>query len=455
MTEINLPEDFINRIKEQLGNESEEFLRSFQEPYHKALRIRKSAAPTLNIEGERVEWEPRGIYYVDESYGKSPLHAAGAFYIQEASAMLPVTMLDIKEEDNIGSGLRVLDLCAAPGGKTTQIADYMQGKGILVCNEIIAQRAKILSENIERMGVVNALVISEDPRNLVDRFPRFFDRILVDAPCSGEGMFRKHPEAMEEWSLENVQICADRQDWILDCASQMLAPGGRIVYSTCTFSYEEDEGSVERFLNSHKDFIQLGNSHRIFPHKDKGEGHFSAILVHRDYMERNLDEYKMSTKSPSKQGTKGGLKNPSKDDMKAFDDFCRDVFSNDFRAGLENVKDRIKMFGDKMYLTPEYMPDIHALSVLRPGLHLGTIIKGRFEPAHALSHALNTNEVKNLVNLDKTSTEVTGYLKGMTLNSQVTKGWCLVCVDGWPLGWGKANGGIVKNHYPKGLRIMC
>lgn len=524
-----LPEDFVNRIRTQLGDEADIFLDSFDATYVKSLRFNLAKNPnkilpgmkSLGIDSSKIElqrdgqedvdsqsvdyigqstvsWESRGIYYKEKgdeneftielnSPGKSPLHSAGAYYIQEASAMLPVTMLDIT-----GGGLKVLDLCAAPGGKTTQIADYMQGEGILICNEIVPSRAKILSENIERMGVRNALVISSDPNDLVVRVPRFFDRILVDAPCSGEGMFRKHPEARDEWSLENVKTCADRQDMILDCASQMLAPGGKIVYSTCTFSEEEDEGSVERFLFSHPDFIQLGDGHRLFPHKDRGEGHFAAAFTHRGYEDKYLEDtnsidginkscnndeiarlsvelqnvkpvldsssetverFKKKNKSNNSNQfkRKGGLQLPSKVELDAFKDFCKENLKKD----LSYIDvDRILMFGDRMFLVPDFMPDISGLTVLRPGLHLGTIIKDRFEPSHAWALTLKKEEVCRVCDFAEESGEIASYLKGMTLNCEGGKGWCLICVEGLSLGWGKINGGIIKNHYPKGLRIM-
>lgn len=486
-----LPIDYENRIRRQLADEADDFIKSFNEPYVKSLRINTNKNPEGILPGKitcaddtcRVNWEKKGIYYNEptdntqcgectgvtkdhmilDSPGKSPLHAAGAYYIQEASAMLPVTMLDINNAEAGDEGLKVLDLCAAPGGKTTQIADYMAGTGLLVCNEIIPSRAKILSENIERMGVTNAVVISSDPKDLVGRFPVFFDRILVDAPCSGEGMFRKHNEAMVEWSLDNVKICADRQDMILDCAAKMLAPGGRIVYSTCTFSEEEDEGSIERFLNNHKEFMLLGESHRLFPHRDRGEGHFSAKLCRSSELDlkKSLDN--------KRKGKSKTTKVSIKKELEALYDFCNSTLNYcevlgvasssekiDFAKAIpDEVINRIIMFGDRMFLTPNYMPSIDGLSVLRPGLHLGTVIKGRFEPSHAFALALSVSEAKLVADYDDTDGILLQYLKGMTISYEGQKGWIIVSVDGLSLGWGKLSGGIIKNHYPKGLRIMC
>ena len=464
-----LPIEFVNRMKEQLAEEAEAFFMSYSEPYVKSLRFRTGPGKLAFIKQEsKVSWEPKGRYYSDddEAPGKSPLHAAGAYYIQEASAMFPVTLLNIK------GSMIVLDLCAAPGGKTTQIADYMNGEGILVCNEIVPNRAKILSENVERMGVTNAMVISHEPQSLVGKFPRFFDRILVDAPCSGEGMFRKHPESRQEWSPENVQICADRQDMILDCASQMLAPGGLIVYSTCTFAPDEDEGSVERFLENHPDFVQLGKGHRIFPHKDRGEGHFAAVLAHKLYdpgvvvvtkESKEPDNNKQKGKVNNRSAAKGGIVQADKVTLQIFHDFCKENLTacktlgvNNFENDKipENIEKRICMFGDRMFLVPVNMPDIMGMTVLRPGLHLGTIVKGRFEPAHAFARAIEMPEAKRSIDFPSDSNEVRDYLKGMTISYGGGKGWSLIGTDGWPLGWGKCNGGIIKNHYPKGLRVL-
>lgn len=484
-----LPAEYIDRIREFVPD-AEGFLASYEKPYVKALRINSlknfrgilsgNTILTDKVKAQNaVPWERQGLYYYEEndacsdtegiilrSPGKSPLHAAGAYYIQEASAMLPVSMLDISEQP-----LKVLDLCAAPGGKTTQIASYMKGRGLLVCNEIVNQRARILSENIERMGVSNALVISEDPNRLVTFFPRFFDRILVDAPCSGEGMFRKHPEAMDEWSVDNVKICADRQDNILDCAAQMLAPGGRIVYSTCTFNKEEDEGSVLRFLNRHPEFQTDGDVHRIFPHTHRGEGHFSAAFIYKAYFGAvaETSESTIAGEKVVNNKKKGKISNfesrINKEQKEALITFCNDTLKScrvlgvgetgDFRKDIpKEIEDRLFMFGDRIFLAPEYMPSLNAITVLRPGLHLGTVIKGRFEPSHSFALVLSADEVRLTADYPEDSNEIAGYLRGQTLTCEGAKGWTLILTEGISLGWGKTVGTIIKNHYPKGLRIM-
>ncbi|MCR5672954.1 MAG: RsmF rRNA methyltransferase first C-terminal domain-containing protein [Lachnospiraceae bacterium] len=451
---MKLPEEFESRMKDMLGADYEAFIAGYDEPAVKSLRINRRLIPVVDYArmggifagrgtpGSVDIWP--GAYYYDEGGpGKSPYHDAGAFYIQEASAMLPVTLLDVDDR-----GMRVLDLCAAPGGKTTQIADLMNGRGLLVANEYVPSRASVLSENIERMGVRNALVVSADPKDIAERFPLFFDRILVDAPCSGEGMFRKNPEAVSEWSPENVAMCADRQDMILDCAAMMLAPGGKIVYSTCTFSPEEDEGSVERFLTRHPEYEICDKPHRLYPHTFRGEGHF-AVSMGLSTDNRNVNGSGFSCNLSA-----GGRKDIGQDPF-SFRNFLDETLNKngDFYKMLSDNTDRLLEFGDSLYLAPEFMPDIKGLKVYRAGIKLGTFKKNRFEPDHALSHVLTVGDVNSYVNLAADSNEVRQYLSGMTINcDRDMKGWCLVCVDAFPLGWGKAAGGVVKNHYPKGLR---
>ena len=246
-----LPELFLQRMRTQLGAEYDEFLLSLQRPRAVALRFNpmKGRAPKLDFVGERVPWEPMGYYYDPQARpGLHVYHEAGVYYLQEASAMAPVALLDPQP------GERVLDLCAAPGGKSTQIAGRMRGEGLLLCNEYSPKRAKILSQNVERLGIAGAIVTNETPLSLSRRLPDFFDRVLVDAPCSGEGMFRKEEAAVTDWSPETVEMCARRQDEILDCAAGLVKPGGRLVYSTCTFAPQEDEEAVLRFLDAHPDF---------------------------------------------------------------------------------------------------------------------------------------------------------------------------------------------------------
>ena len=476
-------------MQNMLGEEYPAFLESLSGKRYRALRINPLKAEIQ--EGKEklpfvlspVPWTKNGFYYEEEEQpGKHPYHEAGLYYIQEPSAMAPVPCLmeertsaaaipeqqeDVsaaaipEQQEEPATPERVLDLCAAPGGKSTQIAEYMWGRGMLITNEIHPQRAKILSENIERMGISNAIVLNETPESLSKRFIAFFDRILVDAPCSGEGMFRKNDNAGEEWSEENVALCAERQDGILDCAATMLRPGGRLVYSTCTFAPAEDEGSISRFLETHPDFC-LEKEERLMPHKVKGEGHFLAIL-HRGTKDISAERQ-----------TAGTEKSLALKDCKEFLDFAKETLTipaEELTAGKILLR-----FGEQLYLSPAETPSLRGLKVLRPGLHLGTVKKNRFEPSHALALFLKKEQVVNGINLAGDGTAVRKYLEGQTLtigagcdvemadimhrgrtaaeqaDVSLPKGWCLVCVDGYSLGWGKAAGAVLKNHYPKGLR---
>ncbi len=446
-----LPEEFKNRMKDMLGRDYGDLAACYEKPPVKSLRLnrrkvlpvdfaRMSRILTGSDSPDSVSIWPGAYYYEDAEPGKSPLHEAGACYIQEASAMLPATLIDADD-----SGMAVLDLCAAPGGKTTQIADLMNGRGIIVANEIIGSRASVLSENVERMGVGNALIISETPDRLAERFPASFDRIMVDAPCSGEGMFRKNPEAVNEWGVENVKMCASRQDCILDCAAKMLAPGGKLVYSTCTFSPEEDEECVSRFLSRHPEFRVCDEPHRLYPHTFRGEGHFAVSFVNAG-----------NPCAPGECFPDAVIKKTS---GKSFDTALVSSFLEETLVPgpvsqiVSDHPERLVEFGDSLYIVPAHMPDIKGLIVYRAGIKLGSFKKNRFEPDHALSHVLGMDDVRCYVNYPSDSPEVRQYLSGMTLTcDRAMKGWCLVCTDGFPLGWAKATGGVLKNHYPKGLR---
>ena len=427
-----LPEAFLQRMEAQLGSEYPAFLESLERPRAVALRFNplKGERPVLPFVGAPVPWEPEGFYYDPETRpGLHVYHEAGVYYLQEASAMAPVALLDPKP------GERVCDLCAAPGGKTTQIAGRMLGQGFLVCNEINPKRAKILSRNIERMGVANALVTNEHPETLASRFPGFFDRVLVDAPCSGEGMFRKEEAAVTDWSQETVQMCARRQREILDSAARLVRPGGRLVYSTCTFAPEEDEETVAAFLEAHPEFTPEpveapwfvpgeNASYRMWPHKLLGEGHFAAVLR------------KTQGESGEVPACPGG-KCP-----KAWESFAKEL-------DITLPEGKAVSFGQSLYWAPMELPELNRLKVLRPGLELGTERKGRFEPAHALALWLKTCAVTE--SFPPESPEMKAYLHGDVVPSG-KKGWCLVQAGGYAIGWGKGDGSVLKNHYPKGLR---
>ena len=427
-----LPEKFLERMKIQLGEEYEAFLTSLERPRAVALRFNplKGEVPELPFVADPVPWEPRGFYYDPDSRpGLHVFHEAGVYYLQEASAMAPVALLDPKP------GERVCDLCAAPGGKTTQIAGRMLGEGFLLCNEINPKRAKILGRNIERMAVANALVTNEHPANLARRYAGFFDKVLIDAPCSGEGMFRKEEAAVTDWSPETVEMCARRQAEILHSGAELVRPGGRLVYSTCTFALEEDELAVAAFLESHPEFepeiveapwfVPVPNGgHRMWPHKLLGEGHFAAVL-HRKGEEECEFTPTQGTKLPGEWVS-----------------FAKEL-------DIDLPEGKALLFGETLYWVPEGMPDISRMKVERAGLELGTVKKGRFEPAHAL--ALWLKDAKNVQNYPADSREMTDYIHGNVVPSSV-RGWTLVMADGYSIGWGKGDGTVLKNHYPKGLR---
>ena len=432
-----LPQDFLARMESCLGEEYPLFLASYEKEEIKALRRnplkigKEEFEERMPFSLREVPWTPVGYYYpLTEQPGQHPFHQAGLYYIQEPSAMAVAEYLEVKP------GERILDLCAAPGGKSTQIGGYLKGEGILVCNEPHPTRAKILSENVERMGISNGLVTNEMPHRLAMIFPEYFDKILVDAPCSGEGMFRKNEEARQEWSTENVRLCAKRQAEILDEAAKMLCPGGRLVYSTCTFAREENEESIAHFLERHSDFLFLEDK-RLWPHKVEGEGHYIAVLEKKGKLK---EDYR-----PLSAG--GPAKTLSLKEAKEFAEFGRECI-RDFTH-----KDwRLYLFGEQLYQLPVDMPDLRGLKVLRPGLHLGTLKKNRFEPSHALALALPPSRLRFTWELSAESREIRDYLAGQTFPAQGEKGWYLITADGYGLGWGKLAGGIMKNHYPKGLR---
>ena len=427
-----LPQAFLDRIQWQLGAEYPEFLESLERPRAVALRFNplKGEKPVLPFVKEPVPWEPMGYYYDPDSRpGLHPYHEAGVYYLQEASAMSAVALLDPQP------GERVCDLCAAPGGKTTQIAGRMLGEGFLLCNEIHPQRSKILSRNIERMGVANALVTNETPQRLATQYAGFFDRVLIDAPCSGEGMFRKEEAAVTDWSQETVEMCARRQGEILNAGGKLVRPGGRLVYSTCTFAPEENEQAIQNFLQENPEFsleqtvapwfTPAGEGmFRLWPHKLLGEGHFAAVLRKAGDAREDVPDGKME-KLPKEW----------------------EAFAKELEITLPAGKPVV--FGQNLYWAPADMPQIHGMKVLRPGLALGEVMKGRFQPAHAL--ALWLKNAKNVHDIPADTKEIQEYIHGNVVPSD-KKGWCLVTVDGYSIGWGKGDGKVLKNHYPKGLR---
>ncbi len=470
-----------------LGDEFPPFLASYDAPVSVGLRVN-----TLKIEPEMfrdlapfdlspVPWCPAG-FVVDERTsppapplqgegsssppslagrgaggvgpGKHPYHAAGLYYLQDPSAMAVAELLDPQP------GERVLDLAAAPGGKATHIASLMGNRGLLVANEIHPKRAWELAGNLERWGAPNAAVINETPERLAERFPGFFDRVLVDAPCSGEGMMRKGEAARIEWAPELVRGCALRQAGIIEQAARLVRPGGRLVYSTCTFNPEENEGTVARFLADHPDFAlikppqrpgfspgrpdwisvgaglapALARTVRLWPHLAPGEGHFVAVLGRAADMPAN---------QPPKAWRPAKL---TRTDEAAYRNFCAAHLTG------EPTVEQLALVGSYLYALPAGMPDLTALRYLHPGWWLGTLKGDRFEPSHALALGLRPEDARRVLDLPAAAAELAAYLRGETLTSPGEDGWTLVAVDGFPMGWGKRTDGRVKSRYPKGLR---
>ena len=553
---MELPKAFEERMRRLLGEEYEDFRAAYEQPEAQALRVntgKLSKEAFLSLAPfslERVPWTRNGFYYGKEDRpGRHVYHEAGLYYMQEPSAMA------VGELAGARPGERVLDLCAAPGGKTTHLASDMKSVGLLVSNEIHPARAKILAQNVERMGIAHAVVTNETPDRLAERFPAFFHRIVVDAPCSGEGMFRKDPEACEQWSPDNVKHCAERQQGILEAAARMLLPGGTLVYSTCTFAPEENEGTIGAFLELHPDFHLVRKApfdgwfapghpewvehalqstvetYRLWPHKLRGEGHFAAVLV-RDgtYPESTLlgvpgstdagNESKVPAREKKQKKNKGGKSVSALDEARLlFSQFVKDALvepevwgksmddvmhaAQEMRNGnaidekrSAQPKDQcfemektskgqiqietngeklallvtlqiqaalagtpggahLELFGDHLWLVPSAV-DLNGLKVLRAGLELGTVKKNRFEPAQALAQALRAEETRSCCDTKVCAGDdrAVRYLRGESLPADAPgeDGWCLVLADGYPLGWGKRTGDVVKNHYPKGLR---
>ena len=496
-------------MKHMLRDEYEAFLASYDEPRRPGLRfntLKKGCriishadtselsasdqdtperAPAASLFGtDPIPWASNGYYYDPKTRpGKHPFHEAGVYYMQEPSAMAVAAL------SGAAPGMRVLDLCAAPGGKSTQLASMLMGEGVLYSNEIHPARARILSQNIERMGIANAIVMNEEPSRLAARFPLYFDIVVVDAPCSGEGMFRKEEEAIPNWSPENVELCARRQREILDCAAEMTAAGGTLVYSTCTFAPQENEQNAGLFLMRHPDFEiadlpeelgtafmertglsagsaefaegasipeeirkSLSGSIRLWPHKLEGEGHYLAVF----------------RKSGRRGKRRGSAFKPlgDREVLRLWKEFCKETLTDAGIAALqtETSDAALTLFGRELYRIPEEV-GLDGLKVLRPGLHLGTIKKNRFEPSHSLAAALGPDDVRCAAEISDPDEVIRGdgkavsaYLRGESLwaqdCSQVrgNKGWCLVTNCGYSCGWGKLTGGQIKNHYPKGVR---
>jgi 16S rRNA C967 or C1407 C5-methylase (RsmB/RsmF family)/NOL1/NOP2/fmu family ribosome biogenesis protein len=470
-----LPSAFTAQMAAMLDSGLESFLASYDAPRTYGLRVNPRKLPpgspvhadiqnTFHL--EPVPWCPTGFYYEEETRpGKHPFHAAGLYYLQEPSAMSSAELLSPEP------GETVLDLAGAPGGKSTQISGKLGNSGLLIANEIHPARSLILSENVERMGAANTVVVSAAPDKLAERFPAFFDKIMLDAPCSGEGMFRKDPDAIREWSPSHVDMCAARQLDIIRYAIAMLKPGGTLGYSTCTFNKQENEDLITRVLEEYP-ALRLKAMERIWPHLSKGEGHFVAVLqlltgdsgeAEPTLKAGHSPDAASSTSRPDKKhrprspGKSSSLTKQTTEAWELFQAFADASLNGmDWLPGGEPL-----LFGEQLYWLPQgrggvlHSSFLEGLRTPRPGLHLAAVKKNRVEPAHALALALSEADFKATVSFSAGSSELRSYLKGEVLPASpgVSEGWLPVCVEGYPLGWAKCSSGQLKNHYPKGLRI--
>ena len=447
-----LPSKFIDEMKEMLGDEFDDFLASYDEDYYRGIRCNTLKITPSEFEkkvpfvSEKVDWVQNGYYTSeDEQPAKHPYYFAGLYYIQEPSAMMPASQLPVEPGD------RVLDLCAAPGGKTTELGAKLKGEGVLVSNDISASRAKALVKNVELFGIKNAVVVSESPDKLAERLEGYFDKILVDAPCSGEGMFRKVHSIAKNWEQYGSQYYADIQRTVLPSAVKMLKPGGMMIYSTCTFSKLEDEDSISFILENNPD-MELIESHKLFPHKIKGEGHFVALLHKKDTATALAVE--SSAKDGKEKGTINKYDTKVRSKYKKISDEAFDFFES---IGFKINVSRLWVNEDRINMLPEDVPDLSRLRVLRTGLFLGEMKKGRFEPSQSLALALKSEEYPNVLDLKLDDDRVVRYLKCESIDvedGEVNDGYCLVAVDGYPLGWGKVDKGRFKNKYLPSWRLQ-
>ncbi len=492
-----IPALFLERMKPFLADEYPAFAASLNAAPKSGLRVNtlkltpeQFAAFSPFALGDGVPWCPAafsmtyGVTAAERkaSPGLHPYHLAGLYYLQDPSAMSPAELL------NPQPGERVLDLAAAPGGKTTHLAALMRGEGLLVANEIKNNRVGHLAMNVERWGAGNIVITNESPERLADHFGAYFDRVLVDAPCSGEGMFRKDMGARVDWSPEMVAGCAARQKNILRVAAKLVRPGGYLLYSTCSFAPEEDEGVIAQLLEDFPEFdvlelplfdgfmrgkpewLNLTAEHaesaeknkknsafsafsadsavkglngavRLFPHRINGEGHF-VCLLQRKAADSLFGSGLLTT------ATEDRLTRLSKSLAGLWRGFAAEGLSVDL------AEERLRVVGERLYFVPETSPDLSRIRFVHPGVWLGTFKKDRFEPAHPLALFLKPGQVQNALNLATGSRELAAYLRGESLESDGKPGWTLVTVDGWPLGWGKRVQGTLKNHFPRGWTVQ-
>ncbi len=466
-----LPEAFRQRMRSMLGNASEDFFASYESPRTYGLRINTSKISPENFLAlvpfpvQPIPWVSKGYFY-EENCRPSfcPFYQAGLYYLQEPSAMTPASRLPIEPGDY------VLDLCAAPGGKASALADALNTTGFLLANDISAARAKALLRNLELTGNPNICVTSEPPSRLGEAFGKFFDKIMLDAPCSGEGMFRKEEALLADWSEEKSLELSKIQKELLETAVSMLRPGGMLLYSTCTFAPIEDEGAVSSVLEKHPEMHLLpipgyegfacgnpswGNGNeelsrcvRIFPHRMQGEGHFLALLC------KDGEAVKRPPLRPGKSGKNRCM--PDKNTRTYMEEFFQDIHLKSL-AGKPFDWNRVEVRKDKVYYLPLVPLDLRGIHFLRNGLYLGDLKKNRFEPSESFALALRREEADS-VSLSVADERLSRYLKGEPIPLSPAelpkkKGWTLLCAEGYPLAFGKLVGETLKNKYPVGWRV--
>ncbi len=470
MTDIKqLPQDFLKEMRELLKDEYEAYMESFGEPWKPGLRINTWKAEPGKLKEKLpwqlspVPWTGNGFYYEteegQEKPSRHPFYYAGLYYLQEPSAMAPAAMLPVEPGD------KVLDLCAAPGGKSTELAARLQGRGLLVSNDISYSRARALLKNLELTGAPNICVLSESPERLAGIWPEFFDKILVDAPCSGEGMFRRDEDMVKDWQQHGPDFYAPLQRQIAGRAVEMLRPGGMLLYSTCTFSKKEDEETIQYLLDTYPQLeliplpvervpgaaegIGLSSCLRLFPHRLKGEGHFLALLRKKEGLSAASEKHEeglADIKNDRKKQEKARAALEKQPELLAFLEDCR----------IEWDYSRIAVLQENVYYLPQGLEKKLPLRFLRTGLFLGELKKGRFEPSQAFAMALKEGQYPNTLNLSLEDERVIRYLKGETIaldqREGPIKGWCLVTLDGFSLGWAKGSGMNLKNKYYPGWR---
>lgn len=459
---MDLPIEFEERMRELLGDEFPAFLSAMDTENVRSLRVNTLKYRTDALEAgeipccEKLPFCDEGYIFEHEHIGSHPLHHSGAIYIQEPAAMAAVAAVEIR------SGMKILDLCAAPGGKTTQAAAQLCGDGVIVSNEIDRKRVNILAQNIERLGIRNAVITNTDSAEIGDTYNEEFDLVIVDAPCSGEGMMRKNPLAVSEWSLENIKMCAERQREILSNIAHTVRRGGQLLYSTCTFAPEENEMQIASFLSENPDFhlipvkdaVQKATAdgltrngdemklcRRFYPHVSRGEGQFIALLQRDGEQEENFTEA-CAKKKDKKE------KSPRPDpNVSVVRDFLKDVLTE--TGFSETEKYDITLWGDGIYYLAPKITMPH--SVKCPGVAVGTVQKGRLVPHHNFFSAYGAL-FKRKIALEPDDERVEKYLHGESIRTDIENGFAAVLYRTAPMGGAKVTSGEAKNYYPKGLR---